>query len=182
MLCLRRQLKHEEKHCMEELQCNIVAIKRSQPKVLRLNLCELHEPEPPFSSPESDERPRESRIKHSTPISSPNNPKSSTFRTTNQASLFSSHVGHSPFHVCERNLLFEGFYKGESSFRAESVDFEDAATTFDSDGEGSGSPSLHPLLDTARQRGKWIYLFLIICSKFCINPCNQMLQIAINWW
>ncbi|RWR83181.1 inactive protein kinase-like protein isoform X2 [Cinnamomum micranthum f. kanehirae] len=149
---LDKQLKHEQKHCMEELQCNIVAIKRSQPKVLRLNLCELHEPEPPFSSPESDERPQESRIKHSTPISSHNNPKSSTFRTSNQASLFSSHVGYSPFHVCERNPLFEGFYKGESSFRAESVDFEDAATTFDSDGEGSGSSSLHPLLDTARQR------------------------------
>ncbi|KAJ1411155.1 Tyrosine-protein kinase, catalytic domain [Sesbania bispinosa] len=35
---LDKQLKHEEKQCMEELQCNIVAMKRSQPKVLRLNL------------------------------------------------------------------------------------------------------------------------------------------------
>ncbi|GAB4842448.1 hypothetical protein Ancab_012420 [Ancistrocladus abbreviatus] len=35
---LDRQLKQEEKCCMEELQCNIVAMKRSQPKVLRLNL------------------------------------------------------------------------------------------------------------------------------------------------
>ncbi|VAH77350.1 unnamed protein product [Triticum turgidum subsp. durum] len=33
-----RELKHEEKRCMEELQCNIVVMKRSQPKVLRLNL------------------------------------------------------------------------------------------------------------------------------------------------
>ncbi|KAG8077253.1 hypothetical protein GUJ93_ZPchr0007g6262 [Zizania palustris] len=33
-----KELKHEEKHCVEELQCNIVVMKRSQPKVLRLNL------------------------------------------------------------------------------------------------------------------------------------------------
>ncbi|VFR00185.1 unnamed protein product [Cuscuta campestris] len=33
-----KQLKHEEKRCMEELQCNIVVMKRSQAKVLRLNL------------------------------------------------------------------------------------------------------------------------------------------------
>lgn len=139
---------------MEELQCNIVVMKRSQPKVLRLNLCELQELEPPLSSPGSDEMPRESRIKHSTPISSPkNDPKSSSFRIATQATILTSHVGYSPFYLSERNPLFEGFYKGESSFRAESVEFEDAVTTFDSDGEGSGSPSLQPLLDTAHQRG-----------------------------
>lgn len=33
-----RHLKCEEKHCIEELQCNIVVMKRSKPKVLRLNL------------------------------------------------------------------------------------------------------------------------------------------------
>jgi hypothetical protein len=37
MLLLLRELKHEEKRCVEELQCNIVVMKRSQPKVLRLN-------------------------------------------------------------------------------------------------------------------------------------------------
>uniref|UniRef100_A0A7N0TF98 Protein kinase domain-containing protein n=1 Tax=Kalanchoe fedtschenkoi TaxID=63787 RepID=A0A7N0TF98_KALFE len=35
---LDKQLKHERKCCMEELQCNIVIMKQSQPKVLRLNL------------------------------------------------------------------------------------------------------------------------------------------------
>ena len=29
-----RRLKHEAKHCMEELQCNLVVMKRSRPKVL----------------------------------------------------------------------------------------------------------------------------------------------------
>ncbi|CAN6456927.1 unnamed protein product [Victoria cruziana] len=35
---LDKQLKQEERRCVEELQCNIVVMKRSQPKVLRLNL------------------------------------------------------------------------------------------------------------------------------------------------
>ncbi|KAJ0986467.1 hypothetical protein J5N97_004823 [Dioscorea zingiberensis] len=41
---LDKQLKQEEKQCVEELQCNIVVMKRTQPKVLRLNLvasCEM---------------------------------------------------------------------------------------------------------------------------------------------
>ncbi|CAH9090488.1 unnamed protein product [Cuscuta epithymum] len=35
---LEKHLKHEEKRCLEELHCNIVVMKRSHPKVLRLNL------------------------------------------------------------------------------------------------------------------------------------------------
>ncbi|KAF8092082.1 hypothetical protein N665_0424s0015 [Sinapis alba] len=35
---LDKHLKHEVKRCIDELQCNIVAIKRSEAKVLRLNL------------------------------------------------------------------------------------------------------------------------------------------------
>ncbi|KAJ4898102.1 Protein kinase protein with adenine nucleotide alpha hydrolases-like domain [Raphanus sativus] len=35
---LDKHLKNEEKRCMDELQCNIVVMKRSQAKVLRLNL------------------------------------------------------------------------------------------------------------------------------------------------
>ncbi|XP_074588815.1 inactive protein kinase SELMODRAFT_444075-like [Curcuma longa] len=47
---LDRQLKQEEKHCMAELQCNIVVIKGSCAKVMRLNLGGIHnKPLPPFS-------------------------------------------------------------------------------------------------------------------------------------
>ncbi|KAF5807978.1 putative protein kinase RLK-Pelle-PERK-2 family [Helianthus annuus] len=35
---LDKNLKHEQKSCMEELQCNVVIMKKSQPKVLRLSL------------------------------------------------------------------------------------------------------------------------------------------------
>uniref|UniRef100_A0ACD5TYX0 Uncharacterized protein n=1 Tax=Avena sativa TaxID=4498 RepID=A0ACD5TYX0_AVESA len=59
---LDRELKLEERHCMQDLQCNIVVMKRSQPKVVRLNLArspenEHEEPPPPpqqQQQPESD--------------------------------------------------------------------------------------------------------------------------------
>ncbi|KAI3521419.1 hypothetical protein L1887_10884 [Cichorium endivia] len=35
---LDKKLKHEQKRCMEELQCNIVTVKKSKPKIIRLNL------------------------------------------------------------------------------------------------------------------------------------------------
>ncbi|XP_047043895.1 inactive protein kinase SELMODRAFT_444075-like [Lolium rigidum] len=46
---LDRDLKLEERHCMQDLQCNIVFMRRSRPKVVRLNLAEkqLEEPAPP---------------------------------------------------------------------------------------------------------------------------------------
>lgn len=46
-----RKLKNEEKICMEELQCNIVVMKHSQPKILRLNLSGISDTVPPASSP-----------------------------------------------------------------------------------------------------------------------------------
>ncbi|KAE8659551.1 Inactive protein kinase [Hibiscus syriacus] len=51
------QLKHEEKRCMEELQYNIVIMKRSQAKVLRLNLVGASEKEAEACqlNPETDE-------------------------------------------------------------------------------------------------------------------------------
>ncbi|XP_074576127.1 inactive protein kinase SELMODRAFT_444075-like [Curcuma longa] len=43
---LDKHLKHEEKHCIRKLQCNIAVMKRSHPKVLRLNLLESHKINP----------------------------------------------------------------------------------------------------------------------------------------
>ncbi|CAN6680880.1 unnamed protein product [Malus baccata var. baccata] len=49
---LDKNLKCEKKHCLEKLQCNVVIMKRSGPKVLRLNLVNSPkmEPEAPFCS------------------------------------------------------------------------------------------------------------------------------------
>ncbi|XP_047043896.1 inactive protein kinase SELMODRAFT_444075-like [Lolium rigidum] len=43
---LDRDLKLEERHCMQDLQCNIVVMRRSRPKVVRLNLAEKQPEEP----------------------------------------------------------------------------------------------------------------------------------------
>ncbi|CAA6657752.1 unnamed protein product [Spirodela intermedia] len=97
-IVLDRQLKHEAKGCMEELpHCNVVLMKRSNAKVLRLNLggaAPLHMPHqplpafthvipPPAASAmaeqpaerqrreaEEEAKLRQHRIKHSTPTSS----------------------------------------------------------------------------------------------------------------
>ncbi|RVX15220.1 Inactive protein kinase [Vitis vinifera] len=77
---LDKKLKQELKHCMEELHCNIVVMKGSQPKVLRLNLGSSNELQTPFfsasSSPDMENRTLQGhKIKHSTPVSSPEDPR-----------------------------------------------------------------------------------------------------------
>ncbi|CAA0814636.1 Protein kinase protein with adenine nucleotide alpha hydrolases-like domain [Striga hermonthica] len=102
---LDKHLKHEEKRCLEELQCNIVVMKRTQPKVLRLNLVSSsrNEPEPTTSlqtNPSSEKRgtpkgsPNPARGPLVTPSSSPE-----TFTATDvgTSSVSSSDPGTSPF-------------------------------------------------------------------------------------
>lgn len=85
---------------MEELQCNIVVMKRSQPKVLRLNL--VGSPAHPTTS-ENDQSCKkqadDSVTSHVTPSSSPE-----TFTATEAgtASVSSSDPGTSPFFVPEK--------------------------------------------------------------------------------
>ncbi|XP_022138646.1 inactive protein kinase SELMODRAFT_444075-like isoform X2 [Momordica charantia] len=69
---LDRKLKNEVKHCMEELSCNIVTMKGSQPKVLRLNLECWSEPQTPFFSANSSpvRKGQQNRMKQTTPLAS----------------------------------------------------------------------------------------------------------------
>ncbi|KAM0893865.1 hypothetical protein ACQ4PT_024784 [Festuca glaucescens] len=53
---LDRDLKLEERHCMQDLQCNIVVMRRSRPKVVRLNLAEK-QPEEPAPAPPLEPEP-----------------------------------------------------------------------------------------------------------------------------
>lgn len=115
-----KKLKEEQKHCIEKLNCSIVVMKGSQPKVLRLNLGYSDEPQTPFfsatSSPALDSgRLQSFRMKHSTPISSPEYPSSSFSRTTGEASLSTFDMPPSPFLVYEQNPLFEGLNKGKQT-------------------------------------------------------------------
>ncbi|KAF5942890.1 hypothetical protein HYC85_020532 [Camellia sinensis] len=70
---LDKKMKQEQKHCLEELHCNIVVMKGSQPKVLRLNLGSSDELQTPFysaaSSPDLDVgKLQRHNMKHSTPF------------------------------------------------------------------------------------------------------------------
>lgn len=109
---LDKKLKLELKHCMEELRCNIVVMKGSKPKVLRLNLGSSEELQTPFfsanSSPVLDSRDlQDERMKHSTPVSSPEDQRTSYIRT----SLLNSLTDPNTFLLYERNPLYEGLDK-----------------------------------------------------------------------
>ncbi|PQM33373.1 inactive protein kinase isoform X1 [Prunus yedoensis var. nudiflora] len=112
---LDKHLKHEEKHCMEELQCNIVIMKRSQPKVLRLNLngSSKKEPELARSLPSqldegTDKHPKKKNDSLNsirgpvvTPTSSPELGTPFTATEAGTSSVSSSDPGTSPFFVSE---------------------------------------------------------------------------------
>ncbi|XP_022148160.1 inactive protein kinase SELMODRAFT_444075-like [Momordica charantia] len=141
---LDKQLKHEEKCCMEELQCNIVVMKRSQPKVLRLNLVGSPKKESEVTSPlPSDiDEGSESHQKENNdpldfirgPVVTPNSsPELGTPFTTTEAgtsSVSSSDPGTSPFFNSEMN----GDTKKEELFVIKENKELDAASS-DSDSE-----------------------------------------------
>ncbi|RZR96352.1 hypothetical protein BHM03_00025355 [Ensete ventricosum] len=100
----QKQLKHEQKHCIDELQCNIVVMKHCQPKVLRLNLVGSHEEEPQLPS-KFDKTKTDIDIKGSqnlgrgpvvTPTSSPELETSFTTTEAGTFSISSSELGTSP--------------------------------------------------------------------------------------
>ncbi|KAL3505239.1 hypothetical protein ACH5RR_035080 [Cinchona calisaya] len=109
---LDKKLKLERRHCMEELRCNIVVMKGSQPKVLRLNLECPDEIQTPFysatSSPVLDRgKFQGQRMKHSTPVSSPEEPSTSCTRTSGENALSSPDTVTSKFLVYQQNPLYE---------------------------------------------------------------------------
>nr|XP_027123922.1 inactive protein kinase SELMODRAFT_444075-like [Coffea arabica] len=111
---LDKHLKHEEKRCMEELQCNIVVMKRSQPKVLRLNLVGSPKKEPEATGASSSKLDQSSGKEEAnkndslistrgllvTPTSSP---EMFTATEAGTSSVSSSDPGTSPFFVTETN-------------------------------------------------------------------------------
>ncbi|KAF7843467.1 inactive protein kinase [Senna tora] len=148
---LDKQLKHEEKRCMEELQCNIVAMKRSQPKVLRLNLVgsqkkDLEEADPLPSK--QDEMPgKQSKQKTEslnsikapvvTPTSSPELGTPFTATEAGTSSVSSSDPGTSPFFVSEVN----GELKKEETIK-ENQELDDTNSDTDSENMSTSSASL----------------------------------------
>lgn len=105
---LDKQLKHEEKRCMEELQCNIVVMKRSQPKVLRLNLVGTARKEPEVVSSDDNQlsQKRENRKECMNPTRGPlvtpsSSPETFTATEVGTSSVSSSDPGTSPFFIAD---------------------------------------------------------------------------------
>ncbi|KAH9713278.1 protein kinase domain-containing protein [Citrus sinensis] len=137
---------------MEELQCNIVVMKRSQAKVLRLNLvgaskkeagvaCPL--PSDPDESFEKDPKNKDSssgsiRGPVVTPISSPELGTPFTATEAGTSSVSSSDPGTSPFFISGIN----GDLKKESSVIREDRNLEDSSSDTDSENLSVSSASM----------------------------------------
>ncbi|KAG6395740.1 hypothetical protein SASPL_141864 [Salvia splendens] len=105
---LDKHLKNEEKRCMEELQCNIVVMKRSQPKVLRLNLVGAARKEPETVSSDDNKSSEKQEIRKDClnptrgPLVTPSSsPETFTATEAGTSSVSSSDPGTSPFFIAD---------------------------------------------------------------------------------
>ncbi|KAA8540300.1 hypothetical protein F0562_024137 [Nyssa sinensis] len=147
---LDKQLKHEEKRCMEELQCNIVVMKRSQAKVLRLNLVGSPKREPEATCPlpseldQSSEKQTKSKNGAMNSIRGPvvtpaSSPELFTATEAGTSSVSSSDPCTSPFFISEINGDLK---KEESLGTKEILDLHESSSDTDSENLSHSSTSL----------------------------------------
>ncbi|KAJ8762143.1 hypothetical protein K2173_007294 [Erythroxylum novogranatense] len=168
-----KKLKQELKHCLEELHCNIMVMKGSQPKILRLNLGCSDEVQTPYysaaPSPEKDiNMIKEHRMKHSTPVSSPEEPGYSSSRSFG-SSLSSSDSPLPLILVYDQNPLFEGANKGKYSLGKDGSDseYEGPRTTLDSERASLISSATNAVMSSANNQKSvfWIAQNHIVDKK-----------------
>ncbi|KAL6957504.1 non-specific serine,threonine protein kinase [Sarracenia purpurea var. burkii] len=147
---LDKQLKNEEKRCMEELQCNIVVMKRSQAKVLRLNLVGSPKKEAeavcPLASEIDQSSEKQPKCKNDAlnsirgPLVTPtSSPELFTATEAGTSSVSSSDPGTSPFFISEINGDLK---KEESLDTKESPDLDESDSDTDSGNLSRSSSSL----------------------------------------
>lgn len=156
---------------MEELRCNIVVMKGSQPKVLRLNLGCSDELQTSLfsaaSSPPIDVgKIQGHKMKHSTPLSSPEEPRASYTRTTRECSLSSFETTSSLFLVYGQNPLFEGPQSGTHKPADEQRDLNDPPSEHELDRQWLTTLSNPPTSSVARNQKSG---FRIPCNHFVDN-------------
>ncbi|ESQ42739.1 hypothetical protein EUTSA_v10012884mg [Eutrema salsugineum] len=153
---LDRGLKYEKKCCIEQLECNLVVIKKSQPKVIRLNLVKNADTEHPeaitrltsksVESRRSSRPGKKLREPFVTPASSPDQEGSSQTTTDmGTSSISSSDAGASPFLA---SRVFEGLNRENPWVSDGNKSFFESDS--DSDGEkwsplSMASSSSHPV-------------------------------------
>ncbi|KAD1976352.1 hypothetical protein E3N88_42074 [Mikania micrantha] len=146
---LDKKLKHEQKRCMEDLQCNIVVMKKSQPKVLRLNLVgspkKRSEADCPLtstnqSSGKQTKNQKSSLVSSHGPVVTPtSSPEVFTATEAGTSSVSSSDLGTSPFFVPATNGLLK---KDKSLAEKESLDLIESSSDSESDHLSSSSSGL----------------------------------------
>ncbi|XP_028756264.1 inactive protein kinase SELMODRAFT_444075 [Neltuma alba] len=148
---LDKHLKNEEKRCMEELQCNIVVMKHSQPKVLRLNLVGSRKKDPEeagqVSSGKDEMHGKQTKKKNDrlnsikgpvvTPTSSPELGTPFTATEAGTSSVSSSDIGTSPYFIPETN----GELKKEETIK-ENQELDDINSDTESENLSTSSASL----------------------------------------
>ncbi|KAL9252989.1 inactive protein kinase-like protein [Drosera capensis] len=157
---LDKKLKNEAKHCMERLHCNVVMMRRSQPKVLRLNLAASGDPSQEFAStclselkPPISQDENESldildpiRVPNVTPSSSPEQGTSFTTTDRGRSSVSSSDPGTSLFSL---SGIIEDHKKGSPFSVKEVQNFDESDSDSDSESLSTSSVQCHPwMLDT----------------------------------
>uniref|UniRef100_A0A1J3E445 Proline-rich receptor-like protein kinase PERK9 n=1 Tax=Noccaea caerulescens TaxID=107243 RepID=A0A1J3E445_NOCCA len=151
---LDKHLKQEEKRCMDELQCNIVVMKRSQAKVLRLNLvgsprkdAEIKSPLP--TGPEVAAGKHTENTKGSldsdrglpvTPTSSPELGTPFTSTEAGTSSVSSSDLGTSPFFTLGMN----GYMKKDGALVIKENDDSGSETESENQSLASTSTRFQP--------------------------------------
>ncbi|XP_059633084.1 inactive protein kinase SELMODRAFT_444075-like [Cornus florida] len=172
---LDKHLKKEAKSCMEQLECNVVVMKRSRPKVLRLNLVgspnmEIEVPCPlPTGSGSFHENLKNdndfwnaSRVPNVTPASSPEQEMSFTTTDVGTLSISSVDLGASPFFISEINWdpKKEGLLTTEGNLNLDEFDS-------DTDSEKPSSPS------TSLCSQSWMVEVLSSGSEFSQNLMDR---------
>ncbi|KAK9274859.1 hypothetical protein L1049_022113 [Liquidambar formosana] len=140
---LDNRLKHEKKCCMKELQCNVVVMKGSQPRVLRLNLVVSPKMESEVADPlpfETDASAKHLKTKLDlvntirgppvTPSSSPDQETPLTATDVGTSSISSSDPGTSPFFL---SGIYGDLKKEYSFVTEENWDLDESNSDSDSE-------------------------------------------------
>ncbi|VVA97528.1 unnamed protein product [Arabis nemorensis] len=150
---LDKHLKQEEKRCMDELQCNIVVMKRSQAKVLRLNLvgsprkdAEKEAPSPTGAEAASEKHPKNTKgsldSDRGLPVTPTSSPELGTPFTSTEAgtsSVSSSDPGTSPFFT----LGMSGYMKKDGALVIKENDgLDDSGSETESENQSLASTSM----------------------------------------
>ncbi|KAL8250090.1 hypothetical protein R6Q59_033783 [Mikania micrantha] len=137
---LDKKLKHEQKRCMEELQCNIVTMKKSRPKIVRLNLVGSPKKQPEANqSTQSLQRYKNSSIFSTQELLTPfTSPEALTVTEPGNSSVSSSDQCTSPFFIPVTSV----YQKHESLSQKDKHDLIDSSSDSESEHLSSSFSSL----------------------------------------